>query len=946
MFRSFLTAGLVLVCFSGLLFGQWVNVNASQDDWEEINFEFDSHILTDGFPSLLRLAELLGQNPDYRVRLVGHTDYIGSNRYNEGLAQRRASSVKSFLEKYGARPDQVTAEARGKTDPKLNEKTDEARFVNRRVEMTVTDGQGRTVRAGGVGDAIKALEDLAKKQEECCDAILKKLDKLDEILAALVDLKNENARLRSDVDTLKQGHSVVEKELAQVPKTPPVSEERISQLSEEAAKRAFGPRFDKFSLLGVNIGTDGEGKVAFTGKGRFFAPIGEHFAVQSEAEYMGWRTRKEGQFDFGFVSRYGAFQAGLFSSFKHVKLGEFERGGTLGQASIVGDYIFSRGRAGLFGSKGFMNSGIIGERGLGPNLVERSYLYTVDQLGLSATVGLAGRSYAEGNIGWLKGRQNPTRAGGRLRFILPVSEHWAFTAEGGINETLLERRNNGRWAVGVQWGNFLEPKRYAEVAHPVPADIPRVRYEVVTERIRTGNDAPVAIAGPNLIGIPAGQVTLDGSASYDPDGDPITFQWIQVAGPPVALSGANTAQATFTAEDGQVYGFRLEVSDNQGAKGIDRISISTRESPRVRIISFSATPPLVTAGQASTLIWNVENATEVSISPTVGSVNPQTGTVQVMPSQTTTYILTARNAVSEATASAIVVVDSPQPSFTRCQVTPANVVEGETATISWETRFATGVSISGIGNVAVNGNHMVNPTTSTTYTLTATNSVGAIDCSVTVQVARGSVPRILSFTANDMELLEGNSTTLQWQVEDAETVTIEGIGSVNPKAGVASVSPTQTTAYLLTATNRFGSIATTTTVRVYPQVQITSFTVNPTEVAPNGTFELCWATTGATEVEISNNIGTRSPSGCVPLQTPVTTTFTIVARNKLSSATATATISVTAPATSAGAILPASFASPERRDVADNRQPAGSSSEPTAAAAKRQAAAKRSGQKG
>ena len=118
MSRSFLTIGVLSMSLSGLLYGQWVNVNASKDDWEEINFEFDSHILTDGFPSLLRLAELLGQNPDYRVRIVGHADFIGSVRYNSGIAVKRANTVKSFLEKYGARPGSGKhAEARGENIP-------------------------------------------------------------------------------------------------------------------------------------------------------------------------------------------------------------------------------------------------------------------------------------------------------------------------------------------------------------------------------------------------------------------------------------------------------------------------------------------------------------------------------------------------------------------------------------------------------------------------------------------------------------------------------------------------------------------------------------------------------------------------------------------------------------------------------------------------------------
>ena len=53
--------------------------------------------------------------------------------------------------------------------------------------------------------------------------------------------------------------------------------------------------------------------------------------------------------------------------------------------------------------------------------------------------------------------------------------------------------------------------------------IPRLRYEVLTRTVRKGNAAPVADAGPNQT-LPAAQtVTLNGSASYDPDGDPITY---------------------------------------------------------------------------------------------------------------------------------------------------------------------------------------------------------------------------------------------------------------------------------------------------------------------------------------------------------------------------------------------------------------------------------------
>jgi len=40
----------------------WVNTRATKDDWEEINFEFNSSIITDGFPTLLWLSDFLRAN--------------------------------------------------------------------------------------------------------------------------------------------------------------------------------------------------------------------------------------------------------------------------------------------------------------------------------------------------------------------------------------------------------------------------------------------------------------------------------------------------------------------------------------------------------------------------------------------------------------------------------------------------------------------------------------------------------------------------------------------------------------------------------------------------------------------------------------------------------------------------------------------------------------------
>src|ERR1017187_10105079 len=85
----------------------------TKDDWEEINFEFNSSILSDGYPSLLRLADLLSQHKDFKVKVTGNTDNVGGVRYNDKLAQARAEAVKQFLVKYGAPGDQISTAGNG-----------------------------------------------------------------------------------------------------------------------------------------------------------------------------------------------------------------------------------------------------------------------------------------------------------------------------------------------------------------------------------------------------------------------------------------------------------------------------------------------------------------------------------------------------------------------------------------------------------------------------------------------------------------------------------------------------------------------------------------------------------------------------------------------------------------------------------------------------------------
>ena len=91
------------------------------------------------------------------------------------------------------------------------------------------------------------------------------------------------------------------------------------------------------------------------------------------------------------------------------------------------------------------------------------------------------------------------------------------------------------------------------------------------------NAAPNAIAGANqTVGIGT-QVTLNGAASNDPDGDTLAYMWTQTMGPPVTLSNADMASASFTAPavtSDTLFRFNLAVTDPNGLNDSADISVT------------------------------------------------------------------------------------------------------------------------------------------------------------------------------------------------------------------------------------------------------------------------------------------------------------------------------------------------------------------------------------
>jgi len=847
--------------FASCLFGQGMNTGGqAKDDWEEINFEFNSSILSDGYPSLLRLADLLSQHRDYRVKVTGNTDYVGGAAYNDKLALKRAEAVKAFLVKYGASADQITTAGDGKRTPEVDNRTKEGRFMNRRVVMEVRDGQGKLIKEGGINDILAALQDLAKKQQECCDAILKRLDKLDDILAALKNLQGENAKLAGELNDLRNQHNMLRDQVNGLPK--PLSSQETTKIANDAATGALDEaqrRNKKFTLLGLNIGptfgASRTGDFTVSGRGQFFSPFGGtgESAVQAQGEYMYYPGRQEGQFDIGLVHRWGNVQAGGFGSFKWLDLKQYQQGGALGQGAFLLDWIFSDGRLGVFVTRGFKNYAVLNSTELAPGAYLQTFARIVNQEGVNFLFGAWGNAYFQGDLAYLKMHElnRAARPGVNLKLVQPLTGHVAFTAAGSYNETYTSSAGSGSLTLGLEVGNYIHPKDYAKVTTPVPMDVPRIRYEFGTRRV--GSSPPIADAGPPQVGVPAGTITLNGSGSYDPLGETLTYAWTQLTGPSVALSNANTVTATFTAAAGQSYTFKLTVKNTDGLSASASTSVSTASPLAVRILQFSANPASIQSGQASTLTWVVENATTVTITPGPGSVDAHSGSVSVTPTATTTYTLAATGTSGTVNASVTVVVGGTtagNPQIIRFEANPVSIAPGQSSVLSWTTTGATTVSISSVGSVTLNGSTTVSPAQTTTYTLTATSSDGhSVTAPVTVTVAPQNIPQILTFVANPPVISAGQSSQLCWQVSGANSIQIDpGVGSNLNANDCATVKPNVTTTYTLTAINAQGTIKANVTVSV-GQVQITSFQANPvTSTSAGNPVVLSWTTQNALSV--------------------------------------------------------------------------------------------------
>jgi OOP family OmpA-OmpF porin len=105
---------------------------------DDVLFDFDrSNVKPEAAVILDRLVVFLNENKTKSVALSGYTDNVGTEKYNQGLSDRRVTAVRDYIVKKGVDANRVSGRGFGESKPIADNKTTEGRAKNRRVEITV-----------------------------------------------------------------------------------------------------------------------------------------------------------------------------------------------------------------------------------------------------------------------------------------------------------------------------------------------------------------------------------------------------------------------------------------------------------------------------------------------------------------------------------------------------------------------------------------------------------------------------------------------------------------------------------------------------------------------------------------------------------------------------------------------------------------------------------------
>lgn len=171
----------------------------------------------------------------------------------------------------------------------------------------------------------------------------------------------------------------------------------------------------------------------------------------------------------------------------------------------------------------------------------------------------------------------------------------SLTAPGGSNGVYRYGSSSAFPSSSYKSSNYWVDVIFEPTAASTPTPSPTATTGPAPTPTPPANRPPIADAGADASVTVGTLVTLDGSASRDPDGSALTYAWRQNGGPAVTLAGTTSARPTFTPTSPGQYAFELVVGDGRATSPADTVTVTVTAAPTCPTGQTGTPPDCVTA---------------------------------------------------------------------------------------------------------------------------------------------------------------------------------------------------------------------------------------------------------------------------------------------------------------------------------------------------------------
>jgi len=433
---------------------------------EDINFPYDSASVVDDLKQIPKVVNVLDRHAELLLDINAHTDYIGSNGYNQKLSLARANSVKAIFVEQGVSSSRIHVVALGEKQPKSKAKNVDGRFINRRATFSIYEMRnGSKYYYYKENEMIRPIDGEAPLGLQNLD-----LNKL----ASAKDMDEVKNRLKGIEDQTK--------DLA--------SAKDLKALEAKLDKIESQQMFDQARvsvLAGWGVYNDDDAGIA---GGKFFLPFNDRLALQGGLSAGLNYLVKDYQIDFGIIANHDRFQAGAFASANFIRPKGYDDTASISQFSMTCEYLLDGGSVGFFFTKGLEDEDSIQTTFAHPNqtVITDTVIEAKDKIGLAANYYVDKMIAVEAEAGVL--RDSTEDIFGRLKIGYPlafISDKLLIFVQGSYNNSLVEDNDDIQVVAGIEIGNWFFKKPASEDIRPM--HIADTSFEMF-KRDRPENETP------------------------------------------------------------------------------------------------------------------------------------------------------------------------------------------------------------------------------------------------------------------------------------------------------------------------------------------------------------------------------------------------------------------------------------------------------------------------